>query len=206
MPSDLVAEVPENIRSGCFEESIFQREGLNLNAGAPATGAVSVGAYIAAGFGNGTLRFFHPDKPPITVHAHDGAVLCLASDYESGYVLTGGDDGRFLRVSPNGTVEEIASFGTRWVDSVAAGPGWHACSSGRVACLWGAEDTDPKSFEHPSTVGGLAFDAKAMRLVYWEIPVEDRPLGDEGKIARLNSSLYGTSVAHKICKRNAQTL
>ena len=164
MPSDLIAEIPENIRSGCFEESALQREGLNLNAGAPATGAVSVGAYIAVGFGNGTLRFFHPDEPPITVRAHDGAVLCLASDYEVESVLTGGDDGRFLRVSPNGTVEEIANFGTRWVDSVAAGPGWQACSSGRAAYLWGSGDTDPKSFEHPSTVGGLAFDAKAMRL------------------------------------------
>ena len=30
-------------------------------------------------------------------------------------VLTGGDDGRLKRTSINGEVEEIASFGTKWV-------------------------------------------------------------------------------------------
>ena len=164
MPSNLTPELPQHIRGGDFEESVLQRKGLNLDAGAPVTGAVSAGAYIAAGFGDGTVRFFHFEAPPITVRAHGGAVLSLASEYETNSVLTGGDDGRFLRVSPEGTVEEITSFGTRWVDSVAAGPGWQACSSGRVAYLWGAKSTDPKVFEHPSTVGGLAFDSKSTRL------------------------------------------
>ncbi|MAH85102.1 MAG: hypothetical protein CBB68_12715 [Rhodospirillaceae bacterium TMED8] len=164
MPSDLIAEEPRRVRRGCFEESVLQRTGLNLEAGAPATGAKLVGAYVVASFGDGTLRFFHSEEPPITVQAHRGAILCLSSDNGTDNVLTGGDDGRFLRVSPEGTIDEIASFGSRWVDSVAAGQGWRACSSGNVAYLWGAEDMDPISFEHPSTVGGLAFDAKATRL------------------------------------------
>lgn len=164
MPSDLISPTPQRIRRGYFEESVLQRKGVNLDAGSPATGAVLAGEYVAAGFGDGTLRFFHPEKPPLTVHAHHGAILCLASDYETNYVLTGGDDGRFLRVSTKGGIEEITSFGTRWVDSVAAGPEWRACSSGRVAYLWGTEDTDPKTFEHPSTVGGLAFNTDATRL------------------------------------------
>lgn len=164
MPSDVTAEAVQRIRRRGFEETALERSGLEIDTGAPATAAVSAGARVAAGFGDGTVRFFHPEAPPVTVDAHRGAVLCLAPDCEAGFVLTGGDDGRFLRLSPEGTVEEIASFGTRWVDCVAAGPGLRACSSGRVAHLWEASDTVSKSFEHPSTVGGLTFDAKGMRL------------------------------------------
>ena len=52
------------------------------------------------------------------MNAHRGVVLCLASD--SDYVLTGGDDGRFLRISLDGDIEELANFDTKWVDCVAA--------------------------------------------------------------------------------------
>lgn len=147
-----------------FPETKLERQGLTLDTGAPVTAALAVGAGVAAGFGDGVVRFFRPDAPPITVEAHRGAVLCLAAEGPSGAVLTGGDDGRFLRVSPDGTIEEIASFGTRWVDCVAAGPDHYACSSGRTAHVWRAGYPAAKVFEHPSTVGGLAFDMKAQRL------------------------------------------
>ena len=164
MPGDVTAEAQQRIRRRGFEETALERNGLKLDTGAPVTAAVSTGVHVAAGFGDGTVRFFHPETPPVTVYAHRGPVLCLAADCQTGTVLTGGDDGRFLLISPDGAIEEIASFGTRWVDCVAAGPGWRACSSGRFAHLWKAGDTDSRPFEHPSTVGGLAFDAKGARL------------------------------------------
>ena len=165
MPSDVTAEAPRRLaRRGGFAETVLQRHGLTLDTGAPVTAAASTGARVAAGFGDGSVRFFHSDAPPVTVAAHRGAVLCLAPDCQTDFVLTGGDDGRFLRISPEGAVEEIAGFGTRWVDCVAAGPGWRACSSGRVAHIWRAGGAASKAFEHPSTVGGLAFDAKGGRL------------------------------------------
>lgn len=154
----------QNPRLRGFGETQLERDGLTLEAGAPVTGAVSVGTSVAAGFGDGTVRIFRPDAPPLTVEAHRGAVLCLAADRASGAVLTGGDDGRFLRITADGNIKELANFGTRWVDAVAVGAGSYACSSGRVAHLWSGPDTQPKTFEHPSTVGGLAFDAKARRL------------------------------------------
>ena len=110
------------------------------------------------------MRFFNPGEPPIAIEAHRGAVLCIAAEGVTGSVLTGGDDGRFLRVSPDGSIKEIATFGTRWVDCVATASGHFACSSGSVALVWRVDDTDAETFEHPSTVGGLAFDAKARRL------------------------------------------
>ncbi|MEO1492661.1 MAG: WD40 repeat domain-containing protein [Pseudomonadota bacterium] len=135
---------------------------MTLDVGAPVTGAVPFGDGVAAGCGDGTVRFFRLDGDPLVVCAHDGAVLCLASDGRS--VLSGGDDGRFLRITPGGCVEEIASFGTRWVDCVAAGQGVYACSSRRVAYVWRDGETAPAQLEHPSTVGGLAFDSKSRRL------------------------------------------
>ena len=165
MPSAVTAEAPRRIaRRDGFAQTVLERDGLTLDTDAPVTAAVAVGSCVAAGFGDGTVRFFRPDAPPLSVTAHRGAVLCLSPDCQTDFVLTGGDDGRFLRVSPDGAVEEIASFGTRWVDCVAAGPEWYACSSGRVAHVWRTGKTAVASFEHPSTVGGLAFDAEGRRL------------------------------------------
>lgn len=104
---------------------------LTLETGVPVTAAATVGDAVAAAFGDGTIRFFWPNDPPIVVCAHRGAVLCLEADGDA--ALSGGDDGRFLRTSPDGSVEEIASFGTRWVDCVAASNRMYACSSSRVA-------------------------------------------------------------------------
>ncbi len=161
MTAEAVRQGPR--RDG-FAETQLERQGLTLETGAPVTVALAVGTSVAAGFGDGTVRFFHPGEPPTVVEAHSGPILDLATDGASGAVLTGGDDGHFLRVSPDGTIEEIATFGTKWVDCVATAPGYLACSSGRTAHVWRAGDRDAKTFEHPSTVGGLAFDAKARRL------------------------------------------
>ena len=165
MPGGVAAEAGrQDPRLRGFGETHLERQGLTLDAGAPVTGAVSTGTSVAVGFGDGVVRFFRPDEPPLIVEAHSGAVLCLTAEGASGSVLTGGGDGRFLRISPDGTIEEIASFGTRWVDCVASGPGYYACSSGRAAHVWRAGGTNARTFEHPSTVGGLAFDAKSRRL------------------------------------------
>lgn len=165
MSGSMTAELQrQNPRRDGFAETQLERKGLTLKTGAPVTAALAVGNGVAAGFGDGTVRFFYPEEQPTVVKAHNGPILDLAADGATGAVLTGGDDGRFLHVSPDGKIEEITSFGTKWVDCVAAAPGYLACSSGRTAHVWRAGSTDIKTFEHPSTVGGLAFDANARRL------------------------------------------
>jgi WD40 repeat protein len=142
----------------------LEQSGQKYATDAPVTIVVTLGELVAAGFGDGVVRFFRPEAPPIVVSAHRGAVLALSVDHETGWVLSGGDDGRFLRISAEGSVEEIASFGSRWVDCVASGPGWRACSSGRLVLVWRAGQAGALSLEHPSTVGGLDFDSKGARL------------------------------------------
>ncbi|MFS1876819.1 WD40 repeat domain-containing protein [Enterovibrio norvegicus] len=137
-------------------ETYLENRGIRLEFGAAVTCAVSLGCGVAAGFGNGIIAFFGFEEEPALVQAHESVVLCLATDGES--VLSGGDDGRFLRVSPDGSIQEIATFGTKWVDCVGATCDWFACSSGRTVYLWSGEQSSPTLLAHPSTVGGVAFD------------------------------------------------
>lgn len=145
-----------------FEETELERRGLQLETGAPVTGAVTLGDAVAVGFGDGRVRIFRPGRSPLEVDAHRGVVLCIAADGD--HVLTGGDDGRFVRTSLDGAVEDLASFGTKWVDCVAAHKDLRACSSGKAVHIWRAGHPKVTVLEHASTVGGLALDAKAKRL------------------------------------------
>ncbi len=139
---------------------------LVQDAGAVPVAATVAGEAVALACGDGTLRVFQLGEPaPAVIHAHRGAVLSLAAEPGGRSVLTGGDDGRFLRVGLYGTVEELASFGRGWVDHVAtARTGARACSVGRVVHLWDADGHRRHELDHPSTVGGLAFDPKGGRL------------------------------------------
>ena len=151
----------DTLRNG-LKKTELERRGNLFKTGAPVTGAVAIGDAVAASFGDGTIRFFRPDLVPTITNAHLGVVLCMETDHD--HLLTGGADGRFLRISLNGDVEELANFGTKWVDCVAAKHGLRTCSSGRTAFVWSVGQTKAKELEHSSTVGGLAFDAKGKRL------------------------------------------
>ncbi len=147
---------------GQLYESVLEKRGHKIETGAPVIGAIPAGDAIVVTCGDGTVHFFRPAAEHVETKAHDGAILCLATDGED--VFTGGDDGRFLRISLDGQIEEIADFGSRWVDCVAARNGCWACSSGKHVHVWSKGDTASTPLEHVSTVGGLTFDAKGKRL------------------------------------------
>jgi WD40 repeat protein len=100
---------------------------------------------------------------------HAGAVLALAPDAAPEGWISGGDDGRFHRIAADGGSALIAPFGMRWVEHVAS---WTdggktrlvACAAGKRVALFNAKDDELKTFEHPSTVTGIAFDAKGKRI------------------------------------------
>ncbi|MGX9966381.1 WD40 repeat domain-containing protein [Roseomonas sp. F4] len=108
---------------------------------------------------DGTLRI--GDQ---VVEAHDGAILSACADAKGGF-LTGGDDGRLVQTAPDGTVTQVQKFGSKWVDHVAAhASGVRAASVGKIAHVLDDSGKLLKSLPHPSSVGGLAFDAKGKRL------------------------------------------
>ena len=117
----------------------------------------------AFALGDGTVRLARPGGEDWrTVAVHDGAALGLAAG-AAGFV-TGGDDGRFCKVALNGDVEQIHGYGSRWVEHVAVAPRLLACAVGKNVHLFDDSNTLVKTLAHPSSVTGLAFDAKGKRI------------------------------------------
>ena len=145
-----------------LDKTKFEQRGTEFKLGIPVINAVSIGNSIAVGFGDGTVRIFTSGQCSEPIKAHKGIVLCMSKDGD--HILTGGDDGRFLKISLDGEINEIGNFGTRWVDNVTANNGNLVCSSGKIVYLWSPNKKEPQLFDHNSTIGGIAFDAKGRRL------------------------------------------
>ncbi|HTB03620.1 MAG TPA: WD40 repeat domain-containing protein [Bradyrhizobium sp.] len=101
------------------------------------------------------------DVSPVAVHG--GGILCAACD--GARLLMGGDDGKLVALDAKGEVVLLATDAKRrWIDNVALHPdGGFAWSAGKTAFVRSGKAED-KSFDVPSTVGGLAFAPKGLRL------------------------------------------
>ncbi len=125
------------------------------------------GRSAAFALGDGTLRLVALDDIAgewRTVQTHDGAVLSACLDAKGGY-LSGGDDGKLMHTASDGTTSEVASYGSKWVDHVAAHEsGVRAAAVGKVVHVLDAAGKSLKSLAHPSSVGGVTFDAKGKRI------------------------------------------
>ncbi len=97
------------------------------------------------------------------VAVHGGGILCVASDGER--IVMGGDDGKLVSLDAKAVTATLATDAKRrWIDNVALHPdGAVAWSAGKTAFVRDRKGEE-KFFEVPSTVGGLAFAPKGMRL------------------------------------------
>ena len=98
-----------------------------------------------------------------SVPVHGGGILCAASDGTR--IVMGGDDGKLVTLSAKGEVALVATDPKRrWIDNTAIHPeGAVAWSAGKTAFVRSGKGEE-KSFDAPSTVGGLAFAPKGLRL------------------------------------------
>ena len=110
--------------------------------------------------GEETLVFAEPGGELRRMTVHGGAILATAAD--GGRIISGGDDGKLI-VTDLGSSRVLATDAKhRWIDHIALGPdGAVAWSAGKTAFVQAKE---LRSFEAPSTVGGLAFLPKGFRL------------------------------------------
>lgn len=98
-----------------------------------------------------------------TAEAHDGLLTAVPA-VDGQTLVTGGEDGRVCVLSADGTVEDVATVGRKWVTALAAGPrNAIAYGSGRLAYVR-LPDGAVKEFDHPRSVEGLAFAPKGMRI------------------------------------------
>jgi WD40 repeat protein len=142
--------------------SVVDRARL-IAAGAPVVAARFLGDIPVFVLGEEALLFAPRDGEPERIGVHGGGILAVASDGER--ILTGGDDGNVVATRRDRTHEIAATDAKRrWIDHVALGPdGAIAWSAGKEAFVH-ARKGEPRRLEVPSTVGGLAFAPKGLRL------------------------------------------
>jgi len=109
------------------------------------------------------VTFVDAEGETAKVDVLGGGVLCAASDGKR--IVMGGDDGKLVALDSKCEVTQLAvDQKRRWIDNVALHPdGAYAWSVGKTAFVRSGKN-DEKSFEVPSTVGGLAFAPKGLRL------------------------------------------
>ncbi|MBN9007600.1 MAG: WD40 repeat domain-containing protein [Rhizobiales bacterium] len=134
-----------------------------VSIGAPVSALFFIGDRAAFVGDEETVMLVASDGDKTAVTVHGGAILSSASDGKR--LITGGDDGKVVALDAKGETTVMATDAKRrWIDNVAVhSDGAVAWSAGKTAFVR-AQKGEEKSFEVPSTVGGLAFAPKGMRL------------------------------------------
>jgi WD40 repeat protein len=134
-----------------------------LAVGVPVTSVHFLGddaAFIGA---EESVVMANPQGELSRIGVHGGGILCACAD--GARIVMGGDDGKLVELDATGKVELLATDAKRrWIDNVALHPdGAVAWSAGKTAFIRSGRGEE-KSLDVPSTVGGLAFAPKGLRL------------------------------------------
>lgn len=138
-------------------------EAVRYRLGAPVLHVVNVNGNYLFATGDGEFHWGQGNDLA-AVKGHCGICLALTA-HRSGFAVSGGDDGRVLKVSA-GHVEEVASFGRDWPNAISVAPqtGLVAVSAGKRVHVFDSDFQSLAVFDYPFTVGGVAFDPKGKRL------------------------------------------
>lgn len=110
---------------------------------------------------DGALHFLDHGHQQALVH--DG-LLCTATDPTGSFLITGGEDGKIVRVAGDGQFECVAELPGKWIHRVAAGPkGAIAFAAGRSSRVR-LQDGTELEFREERTVEDIAFAPKGMRI------------------------------------------
>ncbi len=118
-----------------------------------------VGDSAAIATGEGEILI--AGKSEARIKVHQGAILAAIGDGRR--IFTAGDDGKLFTTDIEGEREFIADSGGKWIDQLALGSSdVVAWSVGKTAFV--RTNKGEKKLEVSSTVGGLAFAPKGLRL------------------------------------------
>ena len=126
------------------------------------------GTIVGFALGDGQVRLLPADikaaMPDAADPLHKGVVLSLVGDPAGDGFVSGGDDGRVLRIAADGTATELLALKGKWFEHlVAHKTGAVAASAGKSMFL--LRDGEVREFgPHPSTVAGLDFSKDGSRV------------------------------------------
>ena len=134
-----------------------------VSAGAPVVAAHFLGRTAVLVLGEEAVVLVADKGDETRLPVHGGGILSAATNGIC--VVTGGDDGKVFATDARGESRLVATDAKRrWIDHVAAGPdGAVAWSAGKQAFV-AAGKAEPRAIEVQSTVGGLSFAPKGVRL------------------------------------------
>ena len=153
-------------------DRMLDERGVQRDCGAYVTSLAFTRDQTHAVFGLGDGRLIFRARTGTDWHeypSHDGAVTTLAPDFDGVGILSGGDDGTLQRFEPHqGAAQNLARYGMKWIDHVLSvadrkAP-LRAVAVGKNLHLLDQTGQTVRTLAHPSTITGLALDAKAKRI------------------------------------------
>jgi WD40 repeat protein len=134
-----------------------------VSAGSPVVAAHFLGTTAILVLGEEAILFVPPEEKERRVSIHGGAILSSAADGKR--IVTGGDDGKVMTTDAAGDSRILArDEKNRWIDHVALAPGGAVAWSAGKTAIVAAGKSGPRTLDVASTVGGLAFAPKGLRL------------------------------------------
>lgn len=137
----------------------------------PTVAPLDLEGHVQGAFFLGDVPFFAASSGEIhrldmgqkTVVAHQG-LLSVVADPLTKSLVTGGEDGKVVRISADGSVTPIAEAPRKWITALAAGPsGAVAYAFGKTATVVTA-DGKTREFSEQRSIEGLAFAPKGLRI------------------------------------------
>ncbi|MBN9537440.1 MAG: WD40 repeat domain-containing protein [Alphaproteobacteria bacterium] len=157
-----------DLANPAWQQTLPSARSLATDAPVAACAFSHDGSTVAFALGDGQVRLLPADiaapTPTAAAPLHGGAVLALIADPAGDGFVSGGDDGRVLRIAPDGSATELLVQKGKWVEHLAAHRnGAVAIGVGRT--MFVAKDGEVREFgPHQSTVAGLDFSKDGSRV------------------------------------------
>lgn len=158
-----------DLANPAWQQTLPPARSLSADAPAAACAFNKDGSLVAFALGDGRVRVLPADisaaAPEAAAPVHGGAVLSLALDPTGDGFVSGGDDGRVLRLGADGSATELLNQKGRWFEHLAVhrATGALAASAGKQAWVLKGGETRELG-PYPSTVAGLDFSKDGSRI------------------------------------------